>query len=203
MKKQIAIALLSLVSASANAAGTYALTVVNTYNPFSPTGTSVLIGPAATGGSATVDGLGTVTAADVQFSFSARLVYEYSGGIWSGVVGGNSVTHTENCVEIAGLFCTGTLSGLAGIWNNTQQNGGGASNVCSASTFFAAGNCDQVSIAEVPGVSLTIIEQSEFSIPGLPFGNVYRFTAVPAPAGIWLLGTALGAIGWMRRKVNG
>jgi hypothetical protein len=202
MKKLFAIALLSLAAASANAAGSYVLTAVTAYNPFSPSGSSVLIGPVATGGEATVDSLGNVSAADIQFSFVALFAYNYTGGVWSAVVGGTSVGHTETCVESLSVSCSGALSGLSGIWNSTQQNGGAASNVCSASAFFGAGNCDRVSVVEVPGDSLTVIEQSEFAISGLPSGFIYHFSVVPVPGAVWLFGSALGVMGAMRRKAD-
>lgn len=40
-----------------------------------------------------------------------------------------------------------------------------------------------MSIVEAPGVSLTIIEQSEFAIANLPSGYIYRFDAVPFEPG--------------------
>jgi hypothetical protein len=204
MKKLLAVAVLGLVSVSANAAGSYVLTVVNAYNPFSPTGTSVLSGPLATGGTATVDGLGNVTASGIQWSFvNPNATYNYSGGSWSAVVGNTSVTHTETCVETAGTPCSSALSGLTGLWNSGQQNGGAATNpACAPNAFFGAGNCDRVTITEIAGVSLTIIEQSEFAIPGLASGNIFRFTAVPVPAAVWLFGSALGLLGLRRRAAQ-
>ena len=178
MKKILAVALLGLVAASANAAGTYKLVTVRAYNPFSPLGTSVLVGPIPTLGTAVVDGSGNVTTAGIQHSFvNVNSTYNYSAGVWSAVVGGTSITHAQTCVESAGVPCSGTLSGLTGIWNNTQQSGGLPTNACSASTFFAAGNCDAISIVEVAGVSMTIIEQSEFAIVGLASGFIYDFLA--------------------------
>ncbi len=183
MNKLLAVVLLGLLSNAANAAGSYVLNAVTSYNPFSPTGTAVLTGPVPTAGSATVDALGNVATSGIAHSFiNVNSTYNYTAGVWAAVVGGTSITHTETCTESAGTPCTGAVSGLTGIWNSTQQSGGAASSACSASTFFPAGNCDQVSIVEVPGVSLTIVEQSEFAIVGLTSGFVYRFIAVPVPA---------------------
>ena len=200
MKKLLAVAVLGLVSVSANAAGSYVLSVVNAYNPFSGAGTAVVSGPVATGGSATVDGLGNVSGSGIQFSFTnANATFNYTGGSWAGVVGGSSVTHTETCVEAAGnTTCSSPVSGLAGLFATGLQNGGAASNACSPNAFFGAGACDRVSITEVAGVSLTIVEQSEFAIPGLASGYIYRFVT-PVPAAVWLFGSALGLLGLRRR----
>ena len=201
MKKLLAVAVLGLVSVSANAAGSYVLSVVNAYNPFSGSGTTVLSGPVATAGTATVDGSGNVTTSGIQWSFvNANATYNYTGGDWTGVVGGGAVGKTaETCVQSAGTPCTSAVSGLLGIWANGVQSGGAASNACSPNAFFGAGLCDRVSIVEVAGVSLTIIDQSEFAIPGLAAGNIFRFTAVPVPAAVWLFGSALGLLGLRRR----
>ena len=179
MKKLIALAILGLVAASANAAGTYKLTKINSYNPFDPTGSSVLIGPIPVAGVATVDGAGNVSATGISHSFvNANFTYNYTGGVWSAVVGGTSITHTETCVELSSTPCSSLLGGFAGPnWNNTDQNFGAVSNACPATLAFGAGNCDRVSIAEVSGVSLTITEQSEFPIPGLGQGFIYQFLA--------------------------
>jgi hypothetical protein len=177
VKKILAVALLGLVAASANAAGTYKLDTVKAYNPFSPTGTAILAGPVPTAGTAVVDGAGNVSTTGIQHSFvNLNSTYNYTAGVWSAVVGGTSVTHTETCVQSAGTPCDGLLSGLTGIWNNTQASGGAPSNTCTATPFFPLATlCDNVSIAEVAGVSLTITEQSEFALANLASGFIYSF----------------------------
>lgn len=180
MKKILAVAVLGLASVAANAAGTYKLDTVKAYNPFSPLGTSILVGPIPTGGTAVVDGAGNVSATGIQHSFvNANATYNYTGGTWTTVVGGTSITHTETCTETAGVPCTAPLSGLAQAnWNNTTDNSGAVSPDCSPnpSSFFpAALNCDNVSIVEVAGVSLKIIEQSQFAFALFPSGFIYEF----------------------------
>ena len=181
MKKLVALAVLGLVAASANAAGTYKLTVINSYNPFDPGAASSLTGPIPLAGVATVDGAGNVSASGISHSFvNANFTYNYTGGVWSTTVGGTSITHTETCVDGVGSNpCLNAPGGFAGPnWNNTDQNFGAASNpLCPMTIAFSAGNCDRVSITEVPGVSLTIVEQSEFAIPGFAQGFFYRFLA--------------------------
>ncbi len=185
MKKLLVVAVLGLASVAAHAAGSYRLSVVNAFNGFSPTGTSVISGPLPTGGTATVDGAGNVSATGLQWSFvNPNATYNYSDGVWTAVVGGTSITHTQTCIETAGTPCSGVESGigLTVPWNNTQKNGGDPTGNCSATNFFPAGTCDRVSITEVPGVSLTIIEQSVFAFPGSAAGNIYRFVPVPSCA---------------------
>ena len=168
--------LLGSVAGSAGAAGTYSLAEVNAYNPFSPGGTVVVSGPVPTAGLAIVNSAGDVSVSGVSLSdLHPDSTFNYVGGVWAAVVGGTSVVHTETCAETSGTVCTAPQSGLAGVWTSTQQNGGGPTSTCLASLFFPAGNCDRVSIEEIPGVSLTVIEQSEFAIPGLPSGIIWRF----------------------------
>jgi hypothetical protein len=180
MKKILAVALLGLVAVSANAAGTYKLVTVNAYNLFSPSGTSTNFGPIPNAGTAVVDGGGNVSATGIQHSFAnVNSTYNYTAGVWSAVVGGTSVTHTETCVELAGTVpCTSPRGGLSGLYDSTNSNGGAPSPVCIPTTFFPSATlCDNVSIVEVAGVSLTITEQSEFAILGSGSGYIYRFVS--------------------------
>lgn len=207
MNKFLLIALLSLVSFAANSASLfYSLHSIATYNPFAPTGTRLPEYCCIYGGVVLVDSGSISTVSSINYAFPASnqsAAYNYTQGVWSAVVGGTSVTHTETCTEAAGLTrpCTSALSGLSGVWNSTQANGGGASHTCAATAFFAAGLCDRVSIVELPGNVLTIIEQSEFAISGFGAGFIYEFFPVPIPTAAWLFGSAIGVIGVMRRKI--
>ena len=208
MKKFLFAGVLTLLSFGASADGAYILTDVAAYNGYAPAGATLNnAGGTPTSGTATVTG-SSFTASDVTFSFSsANASFNYSNGSWSGTLGGSSVTHSETCVNELNTDLSGpgtscdndTLSGLTGVWSGLA-NSGAASNACSASSFFAAGDCDQISIVEVEGVSLTIIEQSEFALPGTASGYIYTFTVVPVPAAVWLFGSALGLLGWARRR---
>jgi hypothetical protein len=208
--KLFVVALLGFVSFSANAAGLfYNLHSIATYNVFAPTGTQICC--SSFGGIVFVDS-GNVSSVDslqygvasVPLPSSVPTAYNYTQGIWSAVVGGSSVTHTETCTEAAGPTkpCTSALSGLSGVWNSTQANGGAPSHSCAATAFFSAGLCDRVSIVELPGNTLTIIEQSEFAVPGLASGYIYVFFPAPVPPAVWLFGSALGVMGVMRRQVS-
>ena len=66
MNRRIAPVLRVLTSVLAHGAGFYTLTAVNTYNPFSPTGTAVISGPVPTAGTATVDAGGNVAVSVVR-----------------------------------------------------------------------------------------------------------------------------------------
>lgn len=110
----LAITILGLASFSTHGAGTYTLTTVTAYKPFSPTGTAVVFGPIPTAGTATVDGAGNVSATGMQHSFAnISSTYNYTAGVWSTVVGGTSINHTETCTEFPGNGCSALLSGLS------------------------------------------------------------------------------------------
>jgi hypothetical protein len=207
MKKFIALSALGLVSAgvhtAANASGTYVATGnVQAYNPFATIATDLTGGPIAYAGTAVVTG-SAVSVTGLQFSWvNTNATFNYTGGTWSTTLGGTSITHSETCVDISGAACSGALSGLGQPnWNNTQQNGGVATNTaCPKSKYFSKGNCDRVSITEntIAG-TLQIIEQSEFAINNTTSGYIYNFALVPVPAAVWLFGSAVGLLG-LRRK---
>lgn len=205
MRNIVSIVVFCTLSAAANAAGVYvAASNVLIYNTLEPSGRLLTGVPTPFSGTCTVDG-GAVSCVDIAFSNDTTPpgIFSYTDGNWSTTVGGSSVTHSQSCVESNLNNCTSSVFGLSGLWTTGLQNGGAPSGTCTASLYFSEGFCDQISITEANGV-LTIIEQSGFSpsIPGSYAGYIYEFTAVPAPAGVWLLGTALGALGLIRSRAK-
>ena len=165
---------------AANAAGTYQLDTVIAYNPFVPAGVAACKPgcSAATAGTAVVNGPGNVSATGIQFSFNqVQFSFNLTGGTWSAIVGGTSLTHTESCADTVFFNnnCDNLLSGLTGVWNNTQASSGNPTNPSCMENFLPAGSCDRLVIVEVAGVSLTVYEQSESMFTGLPTGYNYFF----------------------------
>ena len=193
-------------SGTVMAAGTYFLTEVgawNSYTTTTPTPSPVISGGLPLAGTATVTGGGAFTATGVQFSFiNANATFNYTSGSWSGTVGGGSVTHTETCIEEQGTPCTGGPSGLTGVWVTGLENDGSADpfNCYGGNLLGVTPVCNGISVTENPGVSLIIREQSRFAAPFNASGYQYTFTAVPVPAAVWLFGSALGLLGWVRRR---
>jgi len=190
----------------ANAAGIYVATgeVLFYTSALNPAGVTQP-GSIPFAGTCTVAGSGAVDCTGIQFSVvNGAASWNYTDGVWSTVLGGSAITHTETCTQVAVSAC----SDLTGpYWNNTNKNGGAPTGLCltTPGIFFPAGNCDRVSIVENPGISLQIIEQSAFTVPSLPgsvYGYVYNFapSVVPVPPAAWLLASAFGVLGWCRRR---
>ncbi len=218
MKKLIAIAVLLLIGSAASAAtvqydlekitytntflGGAQWTVTNdaTVNPKFPGacttcyGTLEGTGNPATAAKATVNTISNaVTVTGAGWHGGPQQGNEYDV-LWdlTTTVGGNSVTKTsQTCTQIAGAFCGTTISefGAAVLGTGTDPNGR-----------------DLVTVG-IAGSALTIYIQRALSeSPTSPFtqGYTLQFTAspVPVPAAVWLFGSALGLMGWMRRKAS-
>ncbi|RMF94575.1 MAG: VPLPA-CTERM sorting domain-containing protein, partial [Gammaproteobacteria bacterium] len=98
-----------------------------------------------------------------------------------------------------------TALGNSSVWDNVSNNDGTPAGVCNLANLLngPGGSCAGVSIVENPGVSLVITEQSEFAIATIASGFVYTFSAVvPVPAAVWLFGSAIGLLGFVRRRMN-
>ena len=209
MRTTIGLLATVLLWTNAHAAGIYgANTSVTFYNSLEPDGKSLTGSPEAFRGLCTVASDGAVDCLAVKFSNDAPQPgdFTYTNGEWSTTVGGSSITHTENCTESGTTVCSSSILGLTGQWTTGFQNGGAVSNTCTASAYFAAGPCDQVSVTEANGV-LTIIEQSGFlpNVSNSYAGFVYTFYAIPtpAPAAAWLIAPAVGLIApWVKRRAR-
>ena len=214
MRKLFLASALSLCAMSANAAGIYVLTEVASFNQFTGFQPSeITLGSVPYGGQAVVDADGNVVITDLQFSGNARgQIYTYTDGMWLTTVGGNAIANFGMCTDIGGSTCSnpdfglGTVNGLSAMFDSMNNNS------ASPDTSFcppvgitpgpAGGLCNQVSVVEDEGVSLIITEQSEFAgvVPNTPLGYQFTFTVIPVPAAVWLFASALGLLGWVRRK---
>jgi hypothetical protein len=120
-----------LFSVAANAAGTYQLTSVASYNPFTG-GLAFNIGTGISG-SAVVDGLGNVSVTGLTWTYNggANATLQVTNETLSTTLGGTTITNSGTaCSQTSGAPCTSAESGLNGIWGTGVQNGGGTTNAC-------------------------------------------------------------------------
>ena len=50
---------------------------------------------------------------------------------------------------------------------------------------------------------MTVFDDGAGYMPGEATGTTFYLTTVPVPAAVWLFGSALGLLGWARRRVSG
>jgi len=209
MRKLLVAAALSLCGISANAAGIYVLSDFSSYNQFTGFLPSPVTGTLPLAGTAVVDGAGNVSITGLQFSgdFGPGGTFEYTNGNWTTTVGGTSIANSGTCVEVGGTACSSPLSGFASlggsaVFDTALTNDGSLDTSVCPPVGLGAGPCNAVSIVEDPGNTLVITEQSEFFFPDTPTGYQFTFTVIPVPAAVWLFGSALGLLGWIRRKAS-
>ena len=78
-------------------------------------------------------------------------------------------------------------------WSANTETGSFNSSTASGPSLNDIGTGDWLSIT-----SLTIYGPSDFT--SVTLDNVVLGAAVPVPAAVWLFGSALGGLGWMRRR---
>lgn len=107
--------------------------------------------------------------------------------LWDGaLVATNSVLYDENNIETITLVWTGTFSNGAGYTNFTLG---------SANNFSIYGNSNNYNTWETNASGNA---NQSFSIYGL--SQELTADVVPLPATVWLFGSALAGLGWLRRK---
>lgn len=121
-----------------------------------------------------------------------------NSGDWSSSLGNNVdiIKNSETCTEVApSTSCTNAINGLLGNWiSGFDQNG--------AASTFAYNNI------AVSGSQLVITHSQRFvgdlSSFFYNFPAVYTLTydVVPVPAAAWLFGSAIGLMGWLRRRAQ-
>ena len=200
MKKLLTMAALSLLSANAFAVD-YVLTEVISSNPFAPAGSDLCINSAAAGaacaGTATASG-GTVTVTGLAYAFdSANADFLYTGGNWSVPDTGSGLTLTKNA-ESCGPVSGGTGSTCASLLGDWVSGTGSWILNPDGSVAETVGTSDVTVV--VTASTISIKRSSPFPINGLNQANEYLFTVVPVPAAVWLFGSALGLLGWVRRR---
>lgn len=218
MKKLAAIAALSLVAVGAQAQ-TYQLSGVTLSNPFG----SVTYGVPGTGFDSSAQMVVSGTSVTGDFGLwhdgtgpgALNAEVDYSGN-WSTTVGSgvNILKNSETCYDgnnpggmagdaTASRICGGgktwtDLNGWEGDWINGQNRQGGA-------------DARYVNNVTISGTQLIITSQSQFTDnPTSSFFNypcplgcsviTATYDVVPVPAAAWLFGSAVGLMGWLRRR---
>ena len=87
-----------------------------------------------------------------------------------------------------GFFILAEVNGASGLWSTDPADWDLTVTTC------PAGIC---TIVDRDYVAADFLNGGD-SLAGL--SNVRAFSAVPIPAAVWLFGSGLGLLGWMRRK---
>ncbi|MCC5794932.1 MAG: VPLPA-CTERM sorting domain-containing protein [Chromatiales bacterium] len=219
MRKLFAVAALALVSAGAHAAtAKYELVSVTVTTPFGAlcTENAVCDGPGAVLGDAgfmTLDiATGAVTGT-AQWSVDfPNATYDYAGD-WSTVLGSgvNLLKLDETCGGVnAPQNCVGPR-GLQGDWISGELQDGTASDK-------SAVNVSVTGTTQIGIDTLTIFRSTEFFVCPAAGGFVcldpagdgsfpfnlqsieLNYVLVPVPAAVWLFGSALGLMAFLRRR---
>jgi hypothetical protein len=112
--------------------------------------------------------------------------FEETSGTWS--VSNPAITHLA--FKADGFFILAELDATSGEWSTTPEDWGSIVET----TMCPAGVCN-------PDARLYTYE--DFLNGGssvAELSNVRAFSAVPVPAAVWLFGSALGALGWVKRR---
>ena len=109
-------------------------------------------------------------------------------GFWS--VSNPSITHLA--FKSDGHFILGEVTALSGFWMNDTSMAG--------SWDITVVDCP-AAICDLTGARPYV--DADFLNGGInvaDLSNVRAFTAVPVPASVWLFGSALGLLAWIRRR---
>jgi hypothetical protein len=197
MKKYlVSAAALMLLSSGAQAA-TYLLSSVTYQNTFAP-----VPGPVAActscGVATAVETGGNVALNGIAWGYNGGgNAYTISFDATTTLAAGTSLNKLAGatCVDSSGTNCapSNVIAGLAGDY---------FTGIGSDGTTACANNRCRVDVA-IAGSDLTVIIKRALSAsPTSSAAQIYTmtFAAVPVPAAVWLFGSALGLMGFARRK---
>jgi len=112
-------------------------------------------------------------------------------GTWS--ITDSSITHLA--FKADGYYILGELTGNSGDWSTDIEFGGWTPDITTLTC--PAGIC---AVERAYTVADFLTEAPGSNIADL--SNVRAFSVVPIPAAVWLFGSGLGLLGWMRRKAR-
>ena len=204
-KSAIALAVATAMGASAASAATWNLT---SYITKSSNGTSA---GALSGDTTFSTGVGNSLVSNGAFSaaFSVGVtpLMTHSWGAGTTMAGSGTVSGSFNCLEGAfggyvGASICGNYNFGVNYANESTVNTDGSNRVIGGDDM-ALGPAQ--SVADFTGFAPNIppsdfVTTLQFENGTTSSGNIWTFTAVPVPAAAWLFGSALGLLGWARRR---
>ncbi len=206
MKKLLSVAALLLLASGAQAASqSYILNSITYFNTFAPAPINVANCIACGTGLAVDDGFGNISLTGIAWSFNAggnnyNISFDATTTLAAGTSLDKLAAPAPTCNNVAGTVCTvsNVISGLGGM---SFLTGIGSDNAtacindrCRVDVSIVGLNNDlQVRIRRALSESISSTASQTLTL---------TFAAVPVPAGVWLIGSALAALGFARRKAG-
>jgi len=109
---------------------------------------------------------------------------------------GCDVINNPNCLGPYDSLEFGTFNGSSAVLDGQTVSGFSITLVDSAGTLFSGSDADALPLS----LSIDDFNSGGFNIGSGLRGTVTSASVVPVPAAVWLFGSALAGLGWVKRK---